>query len=121
MSQDGSWRRSTWTPPKPFKSSVISKQAGRLVSTGAPFNSPTRPARLPDWHLRRLSRRRLSHLIVFLPLNPEEFTTLGESAQSFIRCCRVRPWQAFRSDASSRFQSKYAKHPEEVNQLLSAA
>src|SRR5215469_1841262 len=83
MSQDGSWRRSTWTPPKPFKSSVISKQAGRWESTGAPFNSPTRRAKLPDWHLRRLSRRQLSQLIVFLPLNPEEFTTLGESAQSY--------------------------------------
>src|SRR5215472_11276861 len=79
MSQDGSWRRSTWTPPKPFKSSVMSKQAERWESTGAPFNSPTRPARLPDWHLRRLSPRQLSHLIVLWPLNPEWFTTLGES------------------------------------------
>src|SRR5215469_3020768 len=83
MSQDGSWRRSTWTPPKPFKSSVMSKQAGRWESTGAPFNSPTRPARLPNWHLRRLSQRQLSHLIAFLPLNPEEFTILGESARVF--------------------------------------
>src|SRR5215470_3242261 len=78
MSQDGSWRRSMWTPPKPFKFSVMSEQAGRWEFTGAPFNSPTRPARLPDWHLRRLSQRRRFHLIVFLPLNPEEFTTLGE-------------------------------------------
>src|SRR5215469_12552164 len=78
MSQGGSWRRSTWTPPKPFKSSVISKQAGRWEFTGAPFNSPTRRARLPDWHLSRLSQRLLSHLIVFLPLNLEKFTTFGE-------------------------------------------
>src|SRR5262245_21042852 len=78
MSQDGSWRRSTWTPLKPFESSVISKQAGRWESTGVPFNSPTRPAKLPDWHLRHLSRRQLFRLIVFLPLNPEEFTTLGD-------------------------------------------
>ena len=85
MSQDGSWRRSTWTPLKPFESSVISKQAGRWESTGVPFNSPTRTPKLPDWHLRHLSRRQLSHLIVFLPLNPEEFTTLGEPAQS-INC-----------------------------------
>src|ERR1700727_2885748 len=47
-------------------------------STGAPFNSRTRAARLPDWHSPRLSRRQLSRLIVFLPLNPEEFTTLGD-------------------------------------------
>src|SRR5215472_11276849 len=78
MSHDGSWRRSTWTPPKRFKSSVISKQARRWESTGAPFNSPTRPVRFPDWHWQRLSWRQLSRLIVFLPLNPEEFTTLGD-------------------------------------------
>src|ERR1700733_13378950 len=78
MSHDGSWRRSTWTPPKRFKSSVISKQARRWESTGALFNSRTRAARLPDWHSPRLSRRQLSRLIVFSPLNPEEFTTLGE-------------------------------------------
>src|SRR5215469_17387131 len=78
MSRDGSWQRSTWTPPKPFRSSVISKQAGRWESTGAPFKSATRPARLPDWHLRRLSRRQLFRLVVFLPLNREEFTTFGE-------------------------------------------
>jgi hypothetical protein len=78
MSHDGSWRRSTWTPPKRFKSSVISKQARRWESTGAPFNSRTRAARLPDWHSPCLSRRQLSRLIVFLPLNPEEFTTLGD-------------------------------------------
>src|SRR5215472_7726808 len=85
MSQGGSWRRSTSTPPKPFKSSVISKQAGRWEFTGAPFNSPTRRARLPDWHLSRLSQRLLSHLTVFLPLNLEKFTTFGE--------CRSRSTQ----------------------------
>src|SRR5580700_3987059 len=78
MSHDGSWRRSTWTPPKRFKSSVISKQARRWESTGAPFKSRTRAARLPDWHSPCLSRRQLSRLIVFLPLNPEESTILGD-------------------------------------------
>src|SRR5215472_4626477 len=56
----------------------MSRQAERWEFTGAPFNSPTKPAKLPDWHLRRLSQRLLSHLIVFLPLNPEKFTTFGE-------------------------------------------
>src|SRR5215472_13788424 len=78
MSQDGSWRRSTWTPLKPFESSVISKQAGRWESTGARFNSRTRAARLLDWHSPCLSRRQLFRLIVFLPLNPEGSTTLGD-------------------------------------------
>src|SRR5262249_11351754 len=78
MSHDGSWRRSTWTPPKRFKSSVISKQARRWESTGAPFNSPTRPVRFPDWHWQRLSWRQLARLIVFLPLNPDGVTTLGD-------------------------------------------
>src|SRR5580704_640551 len=100
MSHDGSWRRSTWTPPKRFKSSVISKQARRWESTGAPFNSRTRAARLPDWHLQSLSRRQRSHLIVFLPLNPEEFTTLDNSethsaplvtSSSFCPEVRIRP------------------------------
>src|SRR5580700_5202156 len=103
MSHDGSWRRSTWTPPKRFKSSVISKQARRWESTGAPFNSRTRAARLPDWHSPRLSRRQLSRLIVFLPLNPEEFTTLGdcETYSALLLKCTYFAHRCARPDKSA--------------------
>src|ERR1700685_367508 len=92
MSHDGSWRRNTWTPPKRFKSSVISMHARRWEPTGALFNSRTRAARLPDWHSPRLSRRQLSRLIVFSPLNPEEVTTLGECEiySALLLKCTVR-------------------------------